>query len=262
MNKPLGLAFATATLFSLGLTAQASAVLTVQHFWHMGEDGNILPTDSIGGKNFTGGFGARSTSSTVHAPGSTGSLQFGAGPSAPSTGGSYMETVANGIAVPLDNWVLELWVNPLVQGNDVTFASAGSGQAGWSQIGMESGGRAFFGRSNQAYGPMTSSAIAIGTWTHLAYVRSGGVNYGYVNGVQIGTPDSGTPTNNGQLHIGIRPGNGQHLTGYLDEMRFSTFAPGTFNSSDLLVNAVPEPASMAVLGFGALAFLKRRRKSS
>ncbi|RYG49317.1 PEP-CTERM sorting domain-containing protein [bacterium] len=42
----------------------------------------------------------------------------------------------------------------------------------------------------------------------------------------------------------------------------SVTASGTLGSGNFAVNAVPEPASMAALGFGALALLRRRRRKA
>jgi len=45
-------------------------------------------------------------------------------------------------------------------------------------------------------------------------------------------------TNNGRLHLFVKPGGGEVARGNLDEVRFSTFTAGQFNSADLLVNVV------------------------
>ena len=206
--------------------------ITVDHFWHVGEDAQVLPTDSVGFKPITGGFGTRTVDTVSHAPGSTASLSF---PNA--DGGDYMNSTNDAIFMPADNWVFELWVNPAVvaTSSGVTVATLGS-QTGAAQIGMVSGNWNF-GELNVTYGDNSAPATA-GVWTHLAWVRDGGTNRFFVNGTQIGS-NTDSLVNDGRIHLFIKPGGGEDPQGSVDEMRFSTFAAGQFNPADLLYAAVP-----------------------
>ena len=47
-----------------------------------------------------------------------------------------------------------------------------------------------------------------------------------------------------------------HINGYLDDVRFSDVALG---AEDLIGVQIPEPATMALLGFGALVMLRKRK---
>jgi hypothetical protein len=205
--------------------------IIVDHFWHVGEDNQVLPTDSTGFKPFTGGFGTRTIDTSVSAPGSTASLKF-----ANADGGDYMNSLSDAIYVPPDNWMLELWVNPTSSdfGGGVSIATLGS-DTGTSQIGMV-GGKWFFGEMNITYGE-NSHAVAAGAWTHLAWVRDSGVNRFFVGGSQVGS-NNDSVTNNGRIHLFIKPGGGEEPQGNVDEIRFSTFAAGQFNPNALLINSV------------------------
>jgi hypothetical protein len=129
-----------------------------------------------------------------------------------------------------------MWVNPTTSdfGYGATLATLGS-DSGTAQIGMV-GGNWFFGEMNLTYGN-NSQAAGAGVWTHLAWVRDGGVNRFFVGGTQIGS-NTDSVTNNGRLHLFVKPGGGEVPRGNLDEVRFSTFTAGQFNSADLLVNVV------------------------
>jgi hypothetical protein len=223
--------------------------LSTEHFWHIGEDNQILPTDAVGFKPFTGGFGTRTADTTVYAPGSTASLNF-----ANADGGDYMNSLSDAIFVPTDNWVIELWVNPASIAGSASILTLGS-DTGTAQIGLVSGNW-FFGEMNVTYG-VASQAAATGVWTHLAWVRDGGVNRFFVNGIQIGS-DTDSLVNNGRVHLFIKPGGGEVPVGNLDEVRFSTFAAGQFSPSDLLADSTH---SAIVRGGGPAAFWRLGEKS-
>ena len=205
--------------------------ITVDHFWHVGEDAQALPGDSVGFKPLTGGYGTRTVDSVSHAPNSTASLNFA------GDGGDYMNSLGDAIFMPADNWIFEMWVNPTVvaTSSGVTVATLGS-QTGTAQIGMVSGNWNF-GEMNVTYGDNSAPATA-GVWTHLAWVRDGGVNRFFVNGVQVGS-NSDALVNNGRIHLFVKPGGGEDPQGSVDEIRFSTFAAGQFNPNALLFAAVP-----------------------
>jgi hypothetical protein len=151
-------------------------------------------------------------------------------------GGDYMNSLSDAIFVPPDNWALELWVNPTSSdfGSGVSIATLGS-TTGAAQIGMVAG-KWFFGEMNISYGE-NSQAVAASAWTHLAWVRDGGVNRFFVGGTQVGS-NTDSVTNNGRVHLFVKPGGGEVPQGNVDEIRFSTFAAGQFSPADLLVNAV------------------------
>lgn len=261
--KSKSISIAAGLMLGFGLSAQAMATITVQDFWSMGEDNNTLPTDSVGGKNFTGQFST--TVSSVASPwaGSTASINYN------GFAGTYMNSPSDDISVPTTNWVLEVSVMFTGLNGAVNIASLGTDTVGdgslhsWAKIGY-SGNNFFFGRENDSYGALSDTPVVVNTWYELAYVQYDGQLHGYVNGVAATDFGYGDPAasydNNGQINIGVKPGGGQNLDGYLDNVRFSTFAEGAFSPNDLLINAAPEPATMAVLGLGVVALMRRRRR--
>jgi hypothetical protein len=215
------------TLANFKIT-QPTGALWVDHHWQVGEDGLALSRDSIGGNHFDSGFGTISASTAIHAPGSTASLHFSA------DGGNWINN--SPITVPASNWVIELWVNADATASPVSILTLGSDDTA-TQLGIENGNWAFV-EMNSAFGDNSVPAVA-GQWTHLAWVRDDAVNRFFVNGVQVGS-DTASLVNNGRVHLSVRPNVGDRsLQGYVDEIRFSTFAPGQFDPNNLLYGAPP-----------------------
>jgi MYXO-CTERM domain-containing protein len=264
MKSSTGIGIAAGLLLSLGLTSQAMASFTVQDYWAMGEDGSVLPTDSVGGKNFTGQFST--AVSSAHSPwgGSTASIAYN------GFAGTYMNSPSDDISVPTTNWVLEVAVDFTSLNGQVNIASLGTDTSGtgadhsWAKIGF-SGNNFFFGRENDTYGVLSDVPVVTNTWYELAYAQFDGIIHGYVNGVEATDlnygDDAASYDNNGQINIGVKPGGGQNLDGNLDNLRFSTFSEGGFSTSDLMLTT-PEPAPMAALGLGVLVFMRRRRSGT
>lgn len=247
-------------LTALGLTLSAQATITVQNFWHIGEDNNVLPTDSVGSNPFDSGYGTRAVSTLTYAPGgSTASLHFD-GTTDAGWGGDWLNNTT--VSVPADNWVAELWVNlDSIDAGPVELLTLGNADQA-AQIGVENGNWSFVS-FNWAY-LNNSVAATAGSWTELAWARDNGVNEFFVNGTMIGT-DTSTEINNGAFTLASQPGVGnREPTGYIDEIRFSTFNPGEFSVNDLMVSSVPEPGVMALAGLGGgmmILMWKNRRRS-
>lgn len=278
-------------LAAAGMAAAPSwATLIEQSLWHMGEAGStaadptygdIVPLDSV---NTDGEFNNMNHAfyntfvTGGAAPGSTAYMSLAG---TPPISGSWIQ---GGLTQDLqaDNYGIEIWARAgsLTDINASRYIMTLDGGTAATQVfefgirdnQINSGDSTLYwygARSNAAYIGATPGADAAtiftpNTWVDLALVRSGGVNYFYVNGVQIGSGDTGTPTNDGQgtVHFGLNAfsgSGGNNLAGDLDEARYFTFSPGTFDPSKDLYSAIPEPATFSLMGlFGAVAFARRR----
>jgi hypothetical protein len=97
------------------------------------------------------------------------------------------------------------------------------------------------------------------SWMHVAVVNDNGVNTFYVNGVAKGASTSQNTIPNGNIFAGGSPGTTPGFRGWLDELRISTFEPGQFAVSDLLLrppgpSILSQPQSAAVWAGGAASF--------
>jgi len=117
----------------------------------------------------------------------------------------------------------------------------------------------------------TGPDLAENTWYHVAYVYDGTQMTQYING-QPSTPDElegDPPSNNPEnplaalnnITIGKTEGNNGNFTGTLDEVKmFDTVLSQAQIQQEALI-PIPEPASVGLLGIGALGLLARRRRS-
>jgi hypothetical protein len=180
-------------------------------------------------------------------------------------------------SLPPTNWVVEVWVMPVGTGGsadhaDSQFVSTGSGQFGGTPGGIafrthyNSDDDTVIGRVD-SIGPNPSNNFTIGDpvvlsrdhWTHLAAVNDNGVTTFYVNGVANGAPSSDVTAPSGVPYIGSGQDTGAPFNGLLDEIRYSTFEPGKFAVSDLLLlppgpNIIAQPKSINVWVGGAAIF--------
>ncbi|UXI65907.1 LamG domain-containing protein [Tahibacter amnicola] len=140
-----------------------------------------------------------------------------------------------------DNFGLEAWVKPLsgIPGDQVI---AYNGYFGLNGFGI------VLKPDNKYYGQIGAatfggSSATLGSWTHLALVRSDGLARLYVNGVAVGfveTTPPATPTLGFSIGSGL-PAGASGLQGLVDEVRYFTFPPGNFVASQLLTGAKMVP---------------------
>lgn len=195
------------------------------------------------------------------------------------SGGTAPPSAAQ-FSLPAQNWVMECWILPVGSGragngNDSEFMNTGTGQFGATPGGAalrltrtfdENGDNVITVRAD-AIGPLPENNFTIGTpvvvsqarWTHVAVVNAGGVTTYYVNGVPSGDSSSLVTAPSGTPYIGSGQDTGRSYRGYLDEMRYSTFAPGAFRVADLLLlppgpGFISRPQSATVWDGGAAPF--------
>lgn len=193
------------------------------------------------------------------APGSTAYTSFD-GTVAMST--SLWKDGAATANLPTNNFAMEMWVR---QANN----------SGWQRYmrSASSGTIAFSNRTTTNQGNLqlngvngssinTPSAMANGTWYHLAMIRDNGVSKFYMDGEVVAGEFSQAPVWANDFALGQKAHNDntQRFVGDMDELRLFTFEAGDDPVAALSINSVPEPSSMSLLALGGLALVMRRRK--
>jgi hypothetical protein len=247
-------------------TLTARAAVTVQAWYHLGEDDTLAggtPQDSSGnGNHMTDGFSEfESIHVSANAPGgplgtsgwtSTNSSEWG-------RNGDVIIAARDGYYVSGTNFGIEAWVLPFGNGYNIFCCEA---QQQYTAMIFASGGDAtgfVLGVTNNQDGTFSIAGSVIldsglfagvgnpvplntNAWTHFALVNDRGTNTFYVNGVATGpsttdAPSTNVPTGTGNQN-GMRLGasGGDHLAfrGLIDEARAFTFTSGAFAVSDLL----------------------------
>lgn len=180
-------------------------------------------------------------------------------------------------SLPETNWVMEAWVLPVNDGASGGHTASQFLSTGSPHFGGRPGGAAFRTQYNFGDNTITISAHAIGPlptdnfiigepvvtdtnrWIHVAVVNDNGVTTFYTNGVASGSSTNGVTAPSGVPYIGSGTDTGSPFDGYLDEIRYSTFAPGQFQTSDLLLrpsgpSIIRHPQSATVWAGGAAPF--------
>jgi hypothetical protein len=168
-------------------------------------------------------------------------------------------------SLPASNWVVEAWVKPSEGRSTAEILNTGT-----AQFGATPGGIAFRTRLDDTTGEYMVRLDSIGTsdanrftigdeavlpltrFTHIAAVNDNGKVTFYVNGAPSGAPaTNGVTAPSGTPYIGSAQDTGNPFWGIIDEVRYSTFAPGAFQTSDLLLlpagpSIVTQPQSISV----------------
>ena len=131
--------------------------------------------------------------------------------------------------------------------------------------------------ASEAHFTASGQAVPLNQWSHIAATWDGDWVQFYINGQDAGkVAETGSAvSNNDYISIGVdhdsHPGLYQ-FTGQLDEIRISDvahsaewiaasynfqFAPGTY--VEFGAQQIPEPATLGLLGLGAVALFRRRR---
>jgi len=114
--------------------------------------------------------------------------------------------------------------------------------------------------NNQVVGSGVAQSLADGDWHHVALTFDGDFARLYVDYANMASKDvAGSKLNVNSVLNDLLFGDSTWPAGsYLDEVRFSASPLGP---DQFLVAVTPEPATLALLGVGALIALRRRRES-
>lgn len=134
------------------------------------------------------------------------------------------------------DFTIEAWVYPQNTGtrgiahNHPSFT--GGGFTLWINNNSKLVIQNFTSGSSPSWNSMTSTTTAPnGAWAHVAYSRSGGTGYLFVNGNLESThTDSTNLTNNSAFYVGAAEGISYRGIGYVDDLRF-TVGEGRYTSS-------------------------------
>lgn len=194
-----------------------------------------------------------------------------------------------GVNIFTTGFGVQLWVkNPGVMSGAST-AIAGFGHPETGGISLNYSGSSFFGMvarnlddgegnyytESYSFGAVApGGAGSINGWDHLAIVNENTVTTFFVNGVFAGNRTSfqiwddawGNGPNDG-WHMFVSPGGSTSYTGWADDLKFFTYAQGTFSVSQLdYASAIPEPSTYAALAgvtaLGVAAWRRRHRAAS
>jgi hypothetical protein len=253
-----------AGLATVALVTGSASASTIVADWTLSNDAtgysggstsSGVPLDSVGGHNFVNPFGSANPApgGSVGGPSSTSSDWSG--------GGGFYSTLAGTTTLPNDNFSVEVHAAITGYAQGILFSSDGNDD-GDLQIGENASDDwvAYFSYNGQNFSSGGYSGVLIGsapilldTDYDLKVDDIGGVFTFFVNGVETGpgvTP-SGTFGGFDAMHIAVAPGGGgPNYSGLASDL---TITSG--------VTAVPEPASSALFGMGAvglLAFMRRR----
>lgn len=280
-NKMMGL-FLAAALAAAGASSASAAL--VAHYTLDETTGTAIADSSGNGNNGTLvlGAGAAVADLTVAGQNNTG-VQFPGQPDvdhiATTNGVTNMGLTSNAartvsVWFNADEFDVQSRLVGMGTGAGATFDITAEDLGAGNSIGLR------YGNGNVSY--HTGAALAVSTWYHVAVIYDGstldfdttadGDTNGlsvYINGVQVDSV-GGNLNNAGQVlnvaatdfWIGRDVSGSRTFDGVIDDVQVYNSALSANDVSFLFQNpgsAIPEPASMVLMGLGGLLMLRRRR---
>ncbi len=168
----------------------------------------------------------------------------------------------------MNKFTLEGWLKPtVVQGMTLLEVSSTMGGTTAMHLGMNSAGFAraqFLSQSSGSKILISSNAIPLNTWTHLAFVYDGGTMHLYMNAVEATNSLFVGQTVINSMSSAFFGGGGAlgQVNGLIDDIRISNSAltPSQLGFYESFTPAMPEPSTMALLATGLLTLAWRRRR--
>ena len=248
-------------LAAAALTGPATAAITVYAEYRLGEAGSLgpdnTPLDSIGSRDIDQAINGAgiSVGSPGAYPGSTAFMDS----SNPSNTGFY--SLGNFADLPTNNVAIGVFAKASSNDGSTIGTVFGTGDGGGFDLGLHANGWAGSLFNVDWVGPAggVAGSFTPDTWVHLALIRADGVTTFYIDGVAQPGTVSLAPVHSSP-HLSVSPGGSSYFDGGIDGARAVFFDPGESPAAVLnVLQGVPEPSSVALLGLGGLVALRRRR---
>ncbi|MFC1675670.1 LamG-like jellyroll fold domain-containing protein [Planctomycetota bacterium] len=108
-----------------------------------------------------------------------------------------------------------------------------------------------------------NAVLADGNWHLVTGTWDGSVIKVFVDGQEDGANNYSGFLQQGQTNnvlIGKKEDNPNNFNGSIDDVRFYNRALSSTEIQEIYTNGIPEPATIALLGFGSVSLLRKRRK--
>ncbi|WP_367873442.1 LamG domain-containing protein [Luteolibacter sp. Populi] len=217
----------------LPFSATTQAAVTAVRYFHFGDaDPGIEPGDiAITIKDSA----SANTLTTSGSPLYTGEAANEFSDRAVLFNGTTQRAATPGPDTLTTDFGVEAWVKPAgTAGKQVITYCGTPGVNGWGLIQQANGE---FAAEFGGVATLGGGAVAPGTWTHVAFVVTGGTATFYVNGVQAGPAVATPPTAPGpgsEMTVAAATGPIDFFGGQIDKLRVFIFATGAFAVEDLL----------------------------